>query len=73
MHLRISHFILSHKIFDNQLDHNSVQVNAKTFILTIYEKNIKPICTFFKSTDFSRVNVINESIDIVSEYDKGGQ
>ena len=27
----------------------------------------------FQSTDFSRLNVINESIDIVSAYDKGDQ
>ena len=73
MHLGISHFILSRKIFDSQLDHNSLQVNVETFILTIYEKNIKPISTYFKSTDFSRVNVINESTDTVSGYDKGGQ
>ena len=45
----------------------------EAFILTIYEKNIKPISTYFKSTDFSRVNVINESTDTVSGYDKGGQ
>ena len=45
----------------------------ETFILTIYEKNIKSISTYFKSTDFSRVNVINESNDTVCGYDKGGQ
>ena len=45
----------------------------ETFILTIYEKNIEPTSTYFKSTDFSWVNVINECIDIASGYDKGGQ
>ena len=34
---------------------------------------MKPISTYLKSTDFSRVDVKNESIDIVSGYDKGGQ
>ena len=50
--MRISHFILSHKIFDKQLDHNSVQVNAKTFILTIYEKNINLFAPFSKAQIF---------------------
>ena len=40
---RISHFIYSHKIFDNQVDHNSLQVNVETFVLTIFEKNIEHI------------------------------
>ena len=30
-------------------------------------------CTYFKAQIFSRLNVINESIDIVSGYDKGDQ
>ena len=71
VHLWISHFIHSHKIFDNQLDHNSLQINVETSILTINEKiwNIY----LFESTDFSRLNLIIESIDIVFGCDKGGQ
>ena len=63
VHLRISHFIHSHKIFDNHLDLNSLQVNVETFILTIYEKNIKhmPI----SKHRFFTTKCLNEFIDII--------